>query len=733
MDAAQVGNLRIVSCVRAVVVMVAALVVIIGVTLMPTSANAEPNEPPPANQDVEGVDPDLVAAVERDLGISWEEYVARSEAAADAAEIQDAPGVDEVRVDGDAVVVTGEGADAEAAAEQVGAELESPSGPSAEDLAALFLQEAGAEVFVSVASSPEGPVLQVSEETEQARTFADEQGIALEVTPRIEQNARIGEYWLDGGGGARCSIGFGGFDSLGRPVMVTAGHCTQDGQLRSAGFLDGPARGTLAFHQFGGPGNTSGELGHDVASYRLDRSDAIAPQATTWPGSLPITGAANLVSGASVCAGGGTTQEWRCTSDTRVGVAHVPGFGENDGRLVQGLQMYGMSTRKGDSGTGIVMGTRVVGVLSGGSGAGERPLAMASGLKPLTDAGYSIGVALEKPTVGGAGADGVVRGTLPRSPGAAALPAATRVSVTIGNASQARAVDSAGRFSFTAPSNQNAVVDIRAASGHSRGPSVQWNSVVGTNTSHRFCGLRDGGCGQHFVGGSVYWATSDSSPVVVLGKIGEGWGRMGWERGWLGYPTGDERCGLVGGGCWQRFQGGRMYWSPATGAHAVRGRIGEAWNQMGYEWGHVGYPVGPEVCGLRNGGCFQRFQGGTIHWSPATGAHLTKGAIASEWGRHSWEKGRLGYPVTSENCGLRQGGCFNHFQNGASIYWTPATGAQPVWGEIRRGWQRQGWERGRWGYPVADERCDHTGGFHCTQRFQGGTVHWDPVRGARLG
>ena len=306
------------------------------------------------------------------------------------------------------------------------------------------------------------------------------------------------------------------------------------------------------------------------------------------------------------------------------------------------------------------------------------------------------------------------------------------MSVKTGDSAQLRTVDSAGRFSFRAPSSQNAVVDVRAVSGHSKGPSVQWNSVVGTNTSHRFCGLRDGGCGQHFAGGSVYWATSGSSPVIALGKIREGWERMGWERGWLGYPTGNERCGLVGGGCWQTFQGGRMYWSPGTGTHAVRGRIGEAWNRLGYEWGRAGYPIGPEVCGLRDGGCFQRFQGGTIHWSPATGAHMTKGAIASEWGRHTWEKGRLGYPVTSENCGLRQDGCFNHFQNGASIYWTPATGAQPVWGEIRRGWQRQGWERGRWGYPVAGERCSHIGGFHCTQRFQGGTVQWDPVRGARL-
>ena len=28
------------------------------------------------------------------------------------------------------------------------------------------------------------------------------------------------------------------------------------------------------------------------------------------------------------------------------------------------------------------------------------------------------------------------------------------------------------------------------------------------------------------------------------------------------------------------------------------------------------------TCGLTGGGCYQRFQGGTIHWSPATGTSV---------------------------------------------------------------------------------------------------------------
>lgn len=48
----------------------------------------------------------------------------------------------------------------------------------------------------------------------------------------------------------------------------------------------------------------------------------------------------------------------------------------------------------------------------------------------------------------------------------------------------------------------------------------------------------------------------------------------------------------------------------------------------------------------------------------------------------------LGYPETSEVCGLVRGGCFNHFQGGGSIYFSPGTGAWPVGGKIREAWAR---------------------------------------------
>ncbi|WP_414826661.1 LGFP repeat-containing protein [Arthrobacter sp. Soil763] len=142
----------------------------------------------------------------------------------------------------------------------------------------------------------------------------------------------------------------------------------------------------------------------------------------------------------------------------------------------------------------------------------------------------------------------------------------------------------------------------------------------------------------------------------------------------LGYPTGKETCGLINGGCYQSFQGGTIHWSPATGAYATWGPIRATWGSLDYEKGKLGYPTGKEACGLINGGCYQSFQGGTIHWSPATGAYATWGPIRATWGSLGYEKGRLGYPAGAESCDSANTACSQRFQNG-TIEWSAAQGS----------------------------------------------------------
>ncbi|MFC2757458.1 glucosaminidase domain-containing protein, partial [Propionibacterium acidifaciens] len=163
-----------------------------------------------------------------------------------------------------------------------------------------------------------------------------------------------------------------------------------------------------------------------------------------------------------------------------------------------------------------------------------------------------------------------------------------------------------------------------------------------------------------------------------------------------------------------------IHWSPGSGAHATRGAIRDEWRATGWENGPLGYPTTDEICGLRNGGCYQDFQNGQIHWSPGSGAHATRGAIRDEWRATGWENGPLGYPTTDEVCGLRNGGCYQTYQDG-SIHWTSATGAHATHGAIGERWASQNWEQGPLGYPTSDEIATGTGSY---QMFEGGAIIW---------
>ncbi|MGY5886085.1 LGFP repeat-containing protein, partial [Modestobacter lacusdianchii] len=250
------------------------------------------------------------------------------------------------------------------------------------------------------------------------------------------------------------------------------------------------------------------------------------------------------------------------------------------------------------------------------------------------------------------------------------------------------------------------------------------NGTLGYPVGNPSCGLVNAGCFQEFAGGSLYW-TAATGAHFTRGSIRALWGAVGWENGLLGYPTGDEICGIRNGGCYTHFQGGSIYWTPTGGAHFVLATMRDKWAATGWENGTLGYPVGNPSCGLVNAGCFQEFAGGSLYWTAATGSHFTRGSIRALWGLTGWENGYLGYPTTDENCGLRAGGCFTHFQHG-SIYWSPATGAHLVTDAIKDAWAATGWENGPWGYP-ADEPRQTPG--RVTQEFTGATVTYDTATG----
>ncbi|MET1088102.1 MAG: GH25 family lysozyme [Arthrobacter sp.] len=257
--------------------------------------------------------------------------------------------------------------------------------------------------------------------------------------------------------------------------------------------------------------------------------------------------------------------------------------------------------------------------------------------------------------------------------------------------------------------------------------------ALGYPASAEICGLKNGGCFQMFARGALMYSPLTGAQPSLAGPIRDLWQKQGFEGGYLGYPASDVVCGLKDAGCFQNYSTGTAMWSAATGAHAVLfGPVRDSWVRSGFEAGTLGYPVSAQICGLRNNGCFQNFAKGTVMYSPATGAQsMTSTPIRERWAAAGFESGRLGYPTSDAICGLRNAGCFENFENG-TIMWSSATGAHlMVPGPIQQSWAGQGFENGPLGFPTNSQTCtvDRTA---CSQNFRGGSLNWTASGGTKV-
>jgi hypothetical protein len=148
---------------------------------------------------------------------------------------------------------------------------------------------------------------------------------------------------------------------------------------------------------------------------------------------------------------------------------------------------------------------------------------------------------------------------------------------------------------------------------------------------------------------------------------------LGGGNGFLGAPTTAHALTPNQKGWYRHYQHGSIYWSQATGAHEVHGLIRQKWASMGWENSFLGFPTSDETVGSANGR-FNNFEGGAIYWSPATPAHEVHGLILEHYRKLGADKSFLGYPVSDElSLGANQARISN-FQHG-QIAWSPALGA----------------------------------------------------------
>ncbi|GAA4969388.1 hypothetical protein [Kineococcus glutinatus] len=175
------------------------------------------------------------------------------------------------------------------------------------------------------------------------------------------------------------------------------------------------------------------------------------------------------------------------------------------------------------------------------------------------------------------------------------------------------------------------------------------------------------------------------------------------------------------------FGGTGALFGTGGGAHAVGGAIFDRYWTLDATEGPLGLPTSSEF-GLPapRYGFYTSFQRGTIYWSPATGANAVLGDIARRYAALGHESSPLRLPVTSEVPTPVRRGAYNHFQGG-SIYWSPTTGAHEVRGAIRAEWARLGWENSWLGFPQSGE---YQSGAYRRGDFEGGYVVWTAQQGA---
>jgi uncharacterized protein with LGFP repeats len=156
---------------------------------------------------------------------------------------------------------------------------------------------------------------------------------------------------------------------------------------------------------------------------------------------------------------------------------------------------------------------------------------------------------------------------------------------------------------------------------------------------------------------------------------------------------------------------------PASAINAARRAAGGALGPLGAPQGPP-YPIGADGLG-------QNFAGGKIFYSPGTGANVVTGQVLAKYESVGGPQGDLGLPTSNEvDGGLATESRMSSFaaKDQPVIFWTPDYGAVIVRGAMNAAWQKLGGATGSLGAPMADQT---ESGQVITQRFSGGVVSWD--------
>ncbi|OBH42597.1 LGFP repeat-containing protein [Mycobacterium mantenii] len=243
------------------------------------------------------------------------------------------------------------------------------------------------------------------------------------------------------------------------------------------------------------------------------------------------------------------------------------------------------------------------------------------------------------------------------------------------------------------------------------------------------------------------------APTAVASPIGDAeaammaaWDKAGGDTSPLGARKGDVYP--VGDGFALDFDGGKMFFTPATGAKFAYGPVLDKYESLGGPAGSdLGFPAINEVPGLSGPDSrvitFSASDKPVIFWTPEHGPHVVRGALNTAWDKLGSSGGVLGVPVGDETY---SGEVSSQKFSGGQVSWNRQTkqftteppgladqlkGLQVAidpTAAINTAWRAAGGPTGPLGakqggqYPV--------GGDGIAQNFAGGKVFFTPATGA---
>lgn len=191
-------------------------------------------------------------------------------------------------------------------------------------------------------------------------------------------------------------------------------------------------------------------------------------------------------------------------------------------------------------------------------------------------------------------------------------------------------------------------------------------------------------------------------------------GEISWNRKTKEFTTNPAALG-------DQLKGLQVAVDPAAAINMAWRAAGGASGPLGARQGGT-YPIGGD-------GVAQNFTGGKVFFTPATGANALESDVLAKYESLGGPVGSdLGFPIANES-----DGGFGRSSRVATfsaadkpvIFWTPDHGAFVVRGAMKAAWDKLRGPAGKLGAPVGDQAVD---GDVVSQQFTGGKVSWNRAK-----